>query len=46
MKNVPVLTSREKEILILIADGCTNPQIADKLCISLHTVDIHRKNLL
>lgn len=46
MKNVPVLTSREKEILILIADGCTNPQIADKLCISLHTVDSHRKNLL
>jgi two-component system, NarL family, nitrate/nitrite response regulator NarL len=46
MKNVPVLTTREKEILALIADGCTNPQIAEKLFISLHTVDTHRKNLL
>lgn len=46
MKNRPVLTSREREILHLIADGSTNPQIADKLHISLHTVDTHRKNLL
>jgi two-component system, NarL family, nitrate/nitrite response regulator NarL len=46
MKNIPVLTSREKEVLQLIADGSTNPQIAEKLHISLHTVDSHRKNLL
>jgi DNA-binding NarL/FixJ family response regulator len=43
---VPVLSSREKEVLQLIADGMTNPQIASKLFISLHTVDSHRKNLL
>ncbi|MBL7709170.1 MAG: response regulator transcription factor [Chitinophagaceae bacterium] len=43
---VPVLSSREKEVLQLIADGFTNPQIATKLFISLHTVDSHRKNLL
>lgn len=43
---VPVLSSREKEVLLLIADGLTNPQIAEKLFISLHTVDSHRKNLL
>lgn len=42
----PVISSREKEILELIADGLTNPQIAAKLFISLHTVDSHRKNLL
>lgn len=46
LNNIPVLSSREKEVLQLIADGLTNPQIADKLFISLHTVDSHRKNLL
>ena len=46
LKNQPILTRREKEILVLIADGFTNPQIAEKLFISLHTVDTHRKNLL
>ena len=45
-KPVPVISTREKEVLILIADGLTNPQIAEKLFISLHTVDSHRKNLL
>jgi DNA-binding NarL/FixJ family response regulator len=43
---IPVISRREKEVLQLIADGLTNPQIADKLFISLHTVDSHRKNLL
>lgn len=46
MKNTPVLSTREKEVLLLIADGLTNPQIAAKLFLSLHTVDSHRKNLL
>lgn len=44
--DIPVLSSREKEVLQLIADGFTNPQIAAKLFISMHTVDSHRKNLL
>ncbi len=43
---MPILSRREKEILQLIADGMTNNQIAQKLFISLHTVDTHRKNLL
>ncbi|GAB1453526.1 response regulator transcription factor [Draconibacterium sp.] len=46
LNSVPTLSSREKEVLILIADGFSNPQIAAKLFISLHTVDSHRKNLL
>jgi two-component system nitrate/nitrite response regulator NarL len=46
LTDIPVLSSREKEVLVLIADGFTNPQIAGKLFISLHTVDSHRKNLL
>jgi two-component system nitrate/nitrite response regulator NarL len=44
--NVPVLTHREKEVLQLIAEGYTNHQMAEKLFISPHTIDSHRKNLL
>ncbi len=40
------LTSREREILKLIAEGYTNKQIADHLCISLKTVEKHRANLM
>src|SRR5688572_854424 len=41
-----VLTRREKEVLELIAEGMTNAVIAQKLFISVTTVDTHRKNLL
>ena len=41
-----MLTRREKEVLGLIADGMTNNEIAQKLYISVTTVDTHRKNLL
>lgn len=40
------LTRREKEVLSLIAEGNTNPEIAEKLFISADTVNSHRKNLL
>jgi two-component system, NarL family, nitrate/nitrite response regulator NarL len=43
---LPVISTREKEVLMLIADGLTNSQIAAQLFISLHTVESHRKNLL
>lgn len=43
---IPVISSREKEVLEFIANGFTNPQIAAKLFISMHRVDSHRKNLL
>jgi len=43
---LPELTPREKEILALIAEGYTNPQIAEKIFLSPFTVDSHRKNLL
>jgi DNA-binding NarL/FixJ family response regulator len=46
MIDLPVLTPREKEILELIAEGYTNPQIAEKIFLSPFTVDSHRKNLL
>jgi DNA-binding NarL/FixJ family response regulator len=43
--HTPVLSKREKEILILIADGLTNLEISKSLFISVDTVDTHRKNL-
>ena len=46
MQVLPVLSAREKEILELIAEGYTNPQIAEKIFLSSFTVDSHRKNLL
>ena len=42
---LPKLTKREKEVLILIAEGFTNAQISEKLFICIDTVDSHRKNL-
>lgn len=44
--SIPVLTRREKEVLELIAEGLTNNEMAQKLFISVTTVDTHRKNLL
>ncbi len=40
------LTPRELEVLHLIADGMSNPQIADLLAISPNTVTRHRANLM
>ena len=40
------LTRREKEILGYIAEGKTNQNIADLLCISKYTVKTHRQNIL
>lgn len=40
-----ILSDREVEVLKAIALGLPNKLIADKLCISVHTVITHRKNL-
>ena len=40
------LTQRELEILRLIQKGLLSKEIAHNLCISIHTVHIHRQNLL
>jgi DNA-binding NarL/FixJ family response regulator len=41
-----VLTRRENEVLKLICEGLSNAQIADKLFISLRTVEGHKSNLI
>jgi LuxR family maltose regulon positive regulatory protein len=40
------LTARELEVLTLVADGLTDPQIAQRLVISEHTVHRHVSNIL
>ena len=41
-----LLTTREREVLQLIAEGRTTREAADKLHISVKTVETHRKNIM
>jgi DNA-binding NarL/FixJ family response regulator len=40
------LTLREREVLQLIAEGCTTRQIASRLHVSVKTVESHRSNIM
>lgn len=42
----PALSERELEVLALVARGDTNDAIADRLCLSSHTVKRHVANIL
>jgi DNA-binding NarL/FixJ family response regulator len=41
-----LLTSREREVLQLIAEGKTNKEIATSLTLSVYTVEAHRGRLM
>ncbi len=40
------LTPREREVLQLLAEGMSTKEIADRLCISVKTVETHRKQVM
>lgn len=44
-EKIAVLGEREKEIIACVARGLSNKEIADRLCISVHTVSTHRRNI-
>ncbi|MBO9586653.1 MAG: response regulator transcription factor [Flavobacterium sp.] len=46
VSNLAELSSREKEILVLIAQEYNTAEIAERTFISLNTVNTHRRNLL
>lgn len=39
------MTAREKEIICCVAKGMSNKEIADALCLSVHTVTTYRRNI-
>jgi two-component system response regulator NreC len=41
-----ILTAREREVLQLMAEGKTTNQIAENLCVSIKTVEAHRKQMM
>lgn len=43
--NEELLSEREKEIVVCVAKGWANKEIADKLCLSVNTVTTHRRNI-
>nr|NQU92623.1 helix-turn-helix transcriptional regulator [Bacteroidota bacterium] len=45
-KDLKSLTKREKEILNLLATGLISKQIADRLYISINTVNTHRQRII
>ena len=45
-KRTDYLTTREAEVLQLIAEGRANKQIAAELCISIKTVEKHRQQVM
>ncbi len=40
-----VLSDREKDVIVSVAQGMTNKEIANHLCISTNTVITHRRNI-
>jgi DNA-binding CsgD family transcriptional regulator len=40
------ITLKERQVLSLVAMGLTTKEIADRLNLSHHTIESHRKNLL
>lgn len=46
VKNTPVLSNREKDIIVALVQGMANKEIAEHLGISINTVITHRRNIV
>ena len=44
-QQLALLSDRERDILTCVARGMANKEIADHLCLSVHTVTTHRRNI-
>lgn len=45
-ENYEILSTREREVLLLAAEGLTNVEIGERLSISSRTVEVHRRNMM
>lgn len=43
---IDTLTAKEREVLALITDGCSNKEMAEKLFVSVKTIEFHRMNIM
>lgn len=43
---LPTLSSREREVMALVVEGCDNRQIGERLGISFRTVEVHKGRLM
>lgn len=41
-----IISDREKEVILLVAQGLSNNKIGEKMCLSPRTVESHRRNIL
>lgn len=46
LSNSPVLTLREREVVQLFAEGRSTKQIASSLCVSVKTIETHRRRIM
>jgi DNA-binding NarL/FixJ family response regulator len=45
-RNAGILSAREREILQMLADGCSNREVSERLVVSVETVKTHVKHIL